>query len=76
MDLLFDAIKAPVAADCVLLRTTAGHSLEQMADLVHLAGRQSWWRFEAGTRQCNRAMWELALLRTDQHPFDRIEARK
>ena len=58
------------------LRMIAGVTLAQMADIVHLADRQSWWRFEAGTRQCGLATWELALLKTDQHPNSQLVPRK
>ena len=75
MSQIFEAVKPPIAADCVLLRCSSRLSLSQMAEAVHLADRQSWWRFEAGTRQCGLAMWELALLRTGHHPFEWLEAR-
>ncbi len=72
----FETVAQPLAADCAYLRMIAGLTLAQMADIVHLADRQSWWRFEAGTRQCGLATWELALLKTDQHPTDRLSPRK
>jgi len=72
----FDTVVSPLPAHCAYLRTVAGLTLAQMADIVHLADRQSWWRFEAGTRQCGLATWELALLKTGQHPYIRLIPRK
>jgi hypothetical protein len=72
----FESIELPNAAACTYLRTSSGLSLEEMASAVYLASRQSWWRFEAGLRQCDLAMWELALLKTDQHPFQQLVPRQ
>jgi hypothetical protein len=72
----FETVELPNAAACSLLRTLAGLSLAEMATIVHLSNRQSWWRFEAGLRQCDLSMWELALLKTDQHPFQKLVPRQ
>lgn len=75
MTIHFDSLKLPSAADCAHLRALTGLSLSEMADVVHLANRQSWWRFEAGLRQCDLPMWELALLKSNQHPSHKISLR-
>ena len=75
MSTLFESVAVPVAAHCVSLRVANGFTLAQMAEIVHLSSRQSWWRFEAGTRTCDLAMWELALLKTGQHPHSQLIAR-
>lgn len=72
----FETVVPPLPADCAYLRSIASLTLAQMADIVHLADRQSWWRFEAGTRQCGLVTWELALLKTGQHPYSRLIPRK
>ena len=68
----FKTVELPTAADCTYLRLLTGLSQAEMAEMVYLAGRQSWWRFEAGIRQCDLPMWELALLKADQHPTQRL----
>ena len=75
MSMYFEALNPPSAADCTYLRTVSGLSLAEMAAAVNLAERQSWWRFEAGLRQCGLPMWELALLKTNQHPTHRLAPR-
>lgn len=75
MSTSFETVSPPRAADCAYLRMISGLTLAQMAEVVHLADRQSWWRFEAGTRQCGLATWELALLKTDQHPSSQLKPR-
>ena len=75
MSTYYEVVAEPTAADCTSLRTRSNLTLDEMASLVHLAERQSWWRFEAGLRGCNLAMWELALLKTNEHPSYRLVPR-
>ena len=74
MTTLFNAVQTPTAADCTLLRSTLQHSSAQMADLLYFQSSLDWRRIEMGCAACSLANWELLLLKTGLHPFQRLYA--
>ena len=52
-------------------REAAGLTQTQAGALCHRSLR-AWQDAEAGTRNLDRAAWELFLLRTGQHPTERL----
>ena len=65
----------PAPADIILARQRAGHTAARAAELVHSQRGQTWLDWEAGRRQMPGAAWELYLLKTGQHPADRLAPR-
>lgn len=66
---------APTPADIRAAREAAGLSLTQAARLAGLAHRARWAEYEAGTRSPSAAVWELFLLRVEQHPTHVLRER-
>lgn len=50
-----------------IARKNLGLTQEQAAELVN-ASRRTWQSWEKGINGINPAIWELFLLKTDQHP--------
>lgn len=63
------ALPEPTPAD---IRRARGDLTQ--SDAAALAGtvKNRWAEFESGVRRPHWAMWELFLLRTDQHPTQRL----
>lgn len=66
-------VPEPSPAEIRALR--GSRTQEQMAELAGVASQTRWAEFESGIRRPHWALWELALLRTGQHPTLRL-ARK
>lgn len=72
---LLAGVPEPTPAAIRQAREAAGHSQEQAAHLVGMAGRLSWWRLESGA-PIDPARWALYLLSTGQHPAAAARARR
>lgn len=58
----------PAPADILAARTRAGLSQAEAAALVHRTERKRWSEWERGERSMQEAVWELFLMKTNQHP--------
>lgn len=61
----------PTPQEIAAARTTASQTTTEAAAEVHAAAR-TWQQWEAGDRKMPRAVWELYLLRTGQHPEKKL----
>ena len=61
----------PTIQEIATARATAGQSTTEAAAEVYAAVR-TWQQWEAGDRTMPRAVWELYLLHTGQHPEKKL----
>lgn len=64
----------PTPSEIMAARTAAGQSTAEAAAEVCSAAR-TWQQWEAGDRKMPRAVWELYLLHTGQHPEKKLVKR-
>jgi len=57
-------------------REAAGLTQEAASRLAGLSCQPRWAEYEAGRKVPSAALWELWLLRVDQHPTHRISRRR
>ncbi len=58
------------------LRTKAGLTQRQAAELAGLGDHMRWSEFERSVRKISPVHWAIFLLATDQHPSKRIAIRR
>lgn len=58
----------PTPEELRALRRAAGISHSKAAALVHLGHGKRWHEYEAGSRNIDKARFELFLIKTGQHP--------
>jgi Helix-turn-helix domain len=58
----------PTPEELRALRQAAGISHSKAAALVHLGHGKRWHEYENGTRNIDKARFELFLIKTRQHP--------
>lgn len=64
----------PTPQDVLAARKAAGLTQEQAAQLLWSHNRV-WRMYESGNRSLSVPLWELFLIKTDQHPALRLTAR-
>jgi DNA-binding transcriptional regulator YiaG len=71
-----NSIKQPTPAEIRAGRKSAGLNQTEAAALV-FSTRRAWqyWEENDGGRTISLSDWELFLLKTDQHPFLKIQQR-
>ena len=61
----------PTKSEIIAARAMAVQSTAEAAAEVHASAR-AWQQWEAGDRKMPRAVWELYLLHTGQHPEKKL----
>jgi DNA-binding transcriptional regulator YiaG len=66
-----DSMNNPTPSEIIAARTAAGQSTAESSAEVHASVR-AWQQWEADKRTMPRAVWELYLLHTGQHPEKKL----
>ena len=69
-------VPPPTGKNILAVRTRAGMSQTDAANLVYLGSGSRWSEYERGARQMDRARWELFLLKVHQHPLAQLSLRQ
>jgi predicted transcriptional regulator len=67
--------RPPTPEEIRASREAAGLTQEAAASLAGLSCQPRWAEYEAGRKRPSSTLWELWLLRVDQHPTHRMTPR-